>query len=192
MQKIFISLFSLFLLISTTGCAQNKNNNNISTTATKATQQQSIQWKTFEEVEALMKTKPKKVLIDVYTDWCSWCKKLDKEVYENPKAIEYINEHFYAIKFNAEQKEPITFMGKTYKSVPTGRSSTNQLAIDMMNGQLSYPTTIFMEENFTNPVVQPGFLKLNQMESILKFLGSNAYKTTDYQNYASKNSFNWK
>src|SRR5690606_17010397 len=106
MQKLFISLCSIFLLLSTVGCAQTKNEqkSNTGATTTKTTQKSSIQWKTFEEVEALMKTKPKKVLIDVYTDWCGWCKKLDKEVYENPMAIQYINEHFYAIKFNAEQK----------------------------------------------------------------------------------------
>lgn len=188
MQKIFIGILSILMLVSTVSCAQKKTTN-----ATKQTvAQQSINWKTFEEVEALMKTNPKKVLIDVYTDWCGWCKKLDKEVYENPMAIQYINENFYAIKFNAEQKEDIKFMGKTYKSVPTGRSGTNQLAIDMMNGQLSYPTTIFMEENFMNPVVQPGFLKLNQMESILKFLGSNSYKTMDYNSFAVKQQFTWK
>lgn len=188
MQKIVIGIVSILMFFSTVSCAQKQS----ASTTKQAVTQQKINWKTFEEVEALMKTKPKKVLIDVYTDWCGWCKKLDKEVYENPTAIQYINENFYAIKFNAEQKEDIKFMGKTYKAVPTGRSSTNQLAIDMMNGQLSYPTTIFMEENFINPVVQPGFLKLNQMESILKFLGSNSYKTMDYNTFSVKTPLIWK
>lgn len=151
-----------------------------------------IDWKSFEEVEKLMQTKPKKVLVDLYTNWCGWCKKMDAHIYSNPEVVAYINKHFYAIKFNTEQKEPITFKGKTYTLQQVGRNATNQLAIEMLNGSLSYPTTAFMDEKFQAMAVQPGYLKIQQMESILKYIATNSYKNQDYNTFISGQVFTWK
>jgi uncharacterized protein YyaL (SSP411 family) len=60
-----------------------------------------VKWLTFEEAIALHKENPKKVLIDLYTDWCGWCKVMDRETYSNAEISTYINENFYPIKFNA-------------------------------------------------------------------------------------------
>ena len=60
-----------------------------------------VNWLTFEQASALAKTKPKKMLIDVYTDWCGWCKKMDATTFANPKIAAYVNQYFYAVKFNS-------------------------------------------------------------------------------------------
>ena len=72
----------------------------------------------------LNKTNPKPILIDVYTDWCGFCKKMDKETYANNVIANYINEHFYAIKLNGEGKEDIKYKGHTYKFKQQGRILT--------------------------------------------------------------------
>ena len=66
-----------------------------------------INWMSFEQAEVKMKEHPKKVIVDVYTGWCGWCKKLDRDIYTNDSLIDYVNEHFYAVKFDAEQKTTI-------------------------------------------------------------------------------------
>ena len=70
---------------------------------------QKVKWYSFEEAVELNKTKPKKILVDVYTDWCGWCKKMDQNTFSHPVIAEYINKNFYAVKFDAESKEAIKF-----------------------------------------------------------------------------------
>ncbi len=66
--------------------------------------QGNVQWITWEEAMELSKTEPRKIVVDVYTDWCGWCKKMDKATFQDEEIVEYINENYYAIKFNAEMR----------------------------------------------------------------------------------------
>ena len=75
---------------------------------------QQINWVTFEEALKLQKKKPKKIMMDVYTNWCGPCKMLDKNTFSNPDVIAYVNKHYYAVKFNAEGNSTETYDGKTF------------------------------------------------------------------------------
>lgn len=127
-----------------------------------------IHWITWDEAQEKMKKEPKKVWVDIYTDWCGWCKVMDRTTFSNKEVIKYMNEKFYAIKFNPEKGETINFMGKEYTS--------NALANELMRGNFTYPTFVYMEENFQDHFPMAGYLKLNTMEGILKFLGENNHK----------------
>ena len=63
-----------------------------------------MKWYTIEEVQALNEKDPKPILVDVYTDWCGWCKVMDRKTFANADVQAYIQENFYPVKFNAEQK----------------------------------------------------------------------------------------
>ena len=78
---------------------------------------QDVKWITWDEAAQLTATEenPKKVFIDVYTDWCGWCKKMDKDTFQNPEVAAYMQENYYMVKFDGEGKEPIEYKGKTYK-----------------------------------------------------------------------------
>src|SRR5690606_19217831 len=76
--------------------------------------QEQIKWVTFNEALELQKKKPKKIFLDAYTTWCGPCKALDKNTFTNPDVIKFINKHFYAVKFNAEGNEEISYRGNTY------------------------------------------------------------------------------
>jgi thioredoxin-related protein len=132
-------------------------------------QKKSIKWYTFEEAEVLMKQQPKIILIDLYTNWCTWCKKMDKDIYQNPYVIDYINQHYYPIKFNAEHKKNVIFNGKTYTPFKKGGRTVNEMALYLTQGQLSYPSTIILEDGLNMPFVYGGYLELYQMESILVY-----------------------
>lgn len=142
-----------------------------------------INWMTLDEVQVAMKKQPKKVLIDFYTGWCGWCKVMDKKTYTNPELVKYVNEKFYAVKFDAEQKDPVMFLGKTYEFKSGSRA--NDFAIQILGGadKLSYPTTVFMMENFQNPSAVPGYQDVPKMETILVFLGENKYQNTKWEDH---------
>jgi thioredoxin-related protein len=145
--------------------------------------QESLNWLTLEEAEKKMAKQPKKLLIDVYTDWCGWCKVMDQQTFQHPTIAKIINQYFYPVKFNAEQKEDIVFRGRTFKYIPNGRSGYNELAAEILQGKLSYPTIVYMDEEFNVIQPVPGFYKPADIEPVLKFFGTNAYKTTDWATY---------
>jgi thioredoxin-related protein len=145
------------------------------------TKNNEIHWISFEEAEAKMKQKPKKVIVDIYTSWCGWCKVMDKKTYSNDSLIRFVNENYYAVKFDAEQKSPVSFQGKQWAY--SAQNRVNELAVQLLQGRMSYPTTVFMDENFQNVQPVPGYLELFQMESILKYMGGGHHKTTPWEEW---------
>lgn len=148
--------------------------------------QVEIKWYTFEEAIKLNKKKPKKIFIDVYTDWCGWCKKMDAETFTNPVVAKYINDNFYAVKFNAEQKEPVTFKGKEYKNLnPDKPKSPHQLAIVLLKEELRYPSYAILDGENEWIFKFMGYKVTDDLMPILKYYGDDQYKVmswTDYQN----------
>lgn len=147
---------------------------------------QDVQWVSWEEAVALSKTEtnPKKIFVDVYTDWCGWCKKMDKDTFQNPDVAAYMKENFYMVKMDAEGKEPIEYDGKTFKFVPQGRRGYHELAAALLQGKMSYPTVIFLDEErkMLSPV--PGYQKVKPFLQIAKYFGENIYKDKDWKSYA--------
>ncbi len=142
-----------------------------------------VNWITFEEAIKLHENKPKKLLIDLYTDWCGWCKVMDRETYSNQIIADYINQNFYAVKFDGEQKEPVEFKGTTFNFVPSGRRGYHELAAALTRNKLSYPTTVFMDEELRILQAMAGYLKPNQMEPIVEYMGGGHYEKTPWTDF---------
>lgn len=155
---------------------------------TLSAQAQEVAWLTWAEAAELATTEknPKKIFVDVYTDWCGWCKKMDKDTFQNPEVAAYMTENFYMVKLDGEGKEPIEYKGKTYKFVPSGRKGYHEFAAALLQGRLSYPTTIFLDEemNMLSPV--PGYQKPKPFLEIAKYFGDNIYKEQDWKTYAGE------
>jgi thioredoxin-related protein len=136
-----------------------------------------VQWMTFEEAVQKSKTEKRKIFIDVYTDWCGWCKVMDKKTFNDPTVAKILNEKFYPVKFNAEQKEDVVFNGNTFKFIPSGSSGVHQLAAALLNNQLSYPTGVFLDEGFNMIQPLPGYREASEFQKIAQFIGGDFYKT---------------
>ncbi len=146
-----------------------------------APKENGIIWLSMDDLQVKMKANPKKVYMDMYTDWCGWCKKMEASTFSNPDVIKYMNENFYCVRFNAERKDTFRFMGKEYFFDPAKRANT--LAASLMRDQLSYPTSIIMEERYQNPQPIPGYLSVPEFESIVKYFASNSYKSQKWEDY---------
>lgn len=75
---------------------------------------QEIKWMTFNEAIAAQKKNPKPIFMDVYTDWCGPCKMLDKNTFQDPKIVAFVNKNYYAVKFNGEGTDVINYKGTTF------------------------------------------------------------------------------
>lgn len=130
-----------------------------------------LNWLTIEEASKIGSgNNDKKFLVDVYTDWCGWCKVMDKKTFTDPAVIKYLNENFYVVKFNAEQKEPAMFKGKKYEWTPMGRNGVNQLGVELLQGRLSYPTIVYLNSNLEPLAVRPGYKTPEQLLAELQML----------------------
>lgn len=147
---------------------------------------QEVNWISWDEAVALSKSEanPKKIFVDVYTDWCGWCKKMDKDTFQNPEVAAYMAENFYMVKMDAEGKEPIEYDGRTFKFVPQGRRGYHELAAALLQGKMSYPTVIFLDENLKMLSPVPGYQKVKPFMQIAKYFGDNIYKDKDWKSYS--------
>lgn len=150
----------------------------------------AVAWMTIEEAMEKSKVHKKKIFVDVFTDWCGWCKVMDRETFSDPEVATVLNEKFYAVKLNAEtKKEDIVFNGTTFKYVETspGRG-VHQFAAALLQNQLSYPTVVFLSEDFGMIAPMPGFKKPEEFHVSLLFVASDAFKKMTIDNYV-KNEY---
>ncbi len=150
---------------------------------------EKINWISMQELNEAYAKNPKPVLIDIYTSWCGWCKEMDRTTYKNDKLATYVNQHYYAVKFDAESREAITFNNKQYKY--NAQYKTNELAIFLTGGQLSYPTTVFMSGTNAQPAPIPGYMKPKEMEGPIKYFGEKADAIETYVVFNKKLHTEW-
>ena len=145
-------------------------------------QEQKIKWYTIEEADKLLKANPRPVFIDTYTDWCVWCKRLDQETFSNPVVAEILSKKYYPVKFDAEGKETVVFQGKSFTN--DGKSgNAHQLAVALLQGQLSYPTVVFLDEKGQLLTPVPGFRDAKAMEELLSYFADKAYEKQNFQDF---------
>jgi thioredoxin-related protein len=148
-----------------------------------------VKWLTFEEAIEKNKTEKRKIFIDVYTDWCGWCKVMDKSTFADPAVAKLLNEKFYPVKFDAEQTADVVFNGTTFKFVPYGNRGTHQLAAALLNNQMSYPTVTFLEEDYSTVYPIPGYRKPEEFHPLLVFYGENYHKKGSSANEEFKKAY---
>ena len=121
-----------------------------------------MKWLTIEEGINIERPSSKKYLIDIYTEWCSWCKVMDKKTFTDPEVQKYLEENFNIVKFNAESDIDVRFKDMIYYWKEDGRKGIHTLAAKFMEGQISYPTMVFLDENMQPLRISRGYKNAKQ------------------------------
>ena len=150
---------------------------------------EKIVWLSLSELQTAYAMQRRPIIIDVYTSWCGWCKVMDKETYTNEKVISYINKNFYAVKFNAESTDTVSFASKKYGYNPG--YNANDLAVYLLGGRMGYPTTVLLSSINAQPAPLAGFLKPSELEPPLKYFGEGSYKKQDFPEFMKGFAGTW-
>ena len=137
--------------------------------------QEKVKWYTFEEAIEMNKTNPRKIIIDVYTNWCHWCKVMDKETFSNPIIADYLNKNYYPVKLNAEGHDTITFQEHVFVNEGGSKRGSHQLAIALLQGKMSYPSIAYMDENNKLITAVPGYWDAKKIEPLLEYIKDGLY-----------------
>jgi thioredoxin-related protein len=133
----------------------------------------NINWKTFDEGIHLAQRENKKILVDVYTDWCSWCRKMDREVYSDTMIVRIIETTFIAIKLNAESSNRLNYRGESMTEQEFSRAI----------GVTGFPTTIFLNPDSSPITLVPGYVERKMFSHVLNFIGNNQHHTRTFDDY---------
>lgn len=149
-----VVVFVIFILGHWVGCAQ-------------------VNWMSFEQLDDSLSVKPKKVFIDFYADWCSYCAKMDRVVYRDPAVIAELNVNYYSVKMNAEYEKQIEFGGQifTNKQLKHNRNPIHEIALVLGSRperEFSLPLVIILDEKFNIVERYFEYLSPKKMKAILK------------------------
>jgi thioredoxin-related protein len=184
-----ITILALASAIGLLSLAANfKDKNTPTPTAQASVAPAELKWYTWEEATELNKTKPKKMMIDVYTDWCGWCKRMDKSTFTDTAVAAYLNENFYPVKLNAEQREEIVFGRDTFRYVDSGAGrGVHTLAYALLDGKMGYPSVVYLDEQYRRIMISPGYKESADMLKELKFASEEQYNKTSWEEYNANN-----
>ncbi|HPH15663.1 MAG TPA: thioredoxin family protein [Bacteroidales bacterium] len=167
MRRLFLLiLLSLFAIVSFSQAVVNK----------------SINWIPFEQALVKSKQDGKPVFLDVYTDWCGYCKRMDATTFQDTSVIRYINQHFHAAKLNAETTKPIQFRDSVYtnsKFVEGQRATSHDVVMVLTGNRPSYPTIVYILESKGIIAPVPGMQTVETIQPFLFYFGEKVYEITN-------------
>ena len=151
---------------------------------------EQLKWTPLTQLSAKQALEPRPVIVDVFTDWCGWCKVMDKKTYGNASVAAYLNRKYYVVKFNAESREPVIWNGKTYRY--SQRDGAHELAVHLTKGQLSYPTTVFLPAKNADPHSVAGYLAVKDFEVLATYFGEGKFPQIPLDTYLRGYKPQWK
>ena len=141
-----------------------------------------INWMSFEQAVAKSQVKPKKIFIDIYTEWCGWCKRMDATTFKDSIVTKYMSDNFYSVKLDAETRDTIRFFDKQFIYQPEHKA--NELAISLLSSQMTYPSFVLLDEKFALLSPIPGYQTPDQLMRVIRYFGDKIYLTKKWDDYS--------
>ena len=139
----------------------------------QSTEGGTFAWQSVSAALEQAPTEEKLILVDVYTDWCGWCKRMDRDTYADSAVGAYIAERFIAAKMNPEKEGTVRYDGREFSQAEFGKAL----------GVNGYPATAFFTSKGELITVVPGYLPAGDFRLLLEFLAEEHYKTTAFDEF---------
>ena len=132
-----------------------------------------LRWRDMSAALDEAKSSGKTIMVDVYTDWCGWCKRMDRDTYAKPEVKAYLEKSFVPVRLNAESSTTVYYQGasRTYRDLATGFRIN------------SYPTTMFLSSEGKHLASAPGYMGANDFLVVLRYFGDGHFKTQSWKEY---------
>jgi thioredoxin-related protein len=147
-----------------------------------------IEWMSLEQAAGSLEKEKRPVLIDLYTDWCGWCRQMDRKTYSNRQVEQYIREKFYPVRMDAESRSAVSWNGRSYSFDPGSR--TNSFAVYLTHGRLEFPTTIIIPPG-EEPQAIPGYMEPRELELLVKYFGEGNNRKISFGDYQKSFKGSW-
>lgn len=152
------------------------------------TGKKGVQWQPVSAVARQLPPNGQPVLVDVYTDWCTYCKLMDATTWQHDSVVAYVQANFLPIKLNAESKDSLLWEGQAYAYLP--RFKVHQLAVKLLRGNMVYPSTVIIPAQGDWQVI-PGAIKAKDLELVLKYYGSRSNERMDFEHFQRQFRGQW-
>jgi len=132
--------------------------------------------KSFEEVLKNAQKDKKKIVINVYADWCKWCKKMDSDTFPDKEVQKELKRNFYFYKLNGESSDIVEYDGRKWTKAQLTKAF----------GIRGFPSTIFLNHDSKPITVLPGYVDAKTFASILRYIGDDIYLKMNFDEFMKK------
>jgi thioredoxin-related protein len=127
----------------------------------------------FEQIDSLQHNQHRKTIVFIHTDWCKYCQAMKNSTFKNKEVVKTLNENFYFVTLNAEEKQPIVLNRKKFVFKTNGNTAgIHELAYELanINNKTTYPTICVL--NAQNEIVfqQSNYLPIKDFLILLEKL----------------------
>jgi len=141
-----------------------------------------IKWKTLNEAVELQKSEPRKILIDMYYNFSITATMMRTTTYNNPKIAAFLNQYFHVITLDPKEPADIDFAGVHYIN-EKATHGFHQFAIAALEGKMQFPALLILDENYKLLDRIQRYMRPEDIEPIIYYYQSNAYKTQTYPDF---------
>lgn len=170
-------LFSISLIIVFPAISQNK-----------------IKWHQWENLSEKIQKADKKFLIYFYYDGCKWCRVMEESTFSAGHIAKFVNQNFHPFRLNALSSGKLLVADKTYTSVRIGKYDFHELAAELLSGNMSFPSVVFLDEKFHKLAHFDSYLEIQKFEMLLSYYTGDHHKNTLWKrycnNYCRESNFN--
>jgi len=147
--------------------------------------QNKVRWTSWDVVNEKISKGDKKFIVYFYFDGCKWCRYMEDYTFTSDHLSRFINNNFYPFRINAASSDKIVISDHAYTSLRIGKYDFHELATEMLAGNMSFPSIVFLDEQFKKLAVYDQYIDSPNFEMLLSFYAGDHHKRTMWRKFAN-------